>query len=128
MKKQIKPEALPLHLMMCKAFLLDLLTHFGETPAAEILFPQYFDITRRYTKQKHFLGVFLLFTASVRLRPPGPPLVPGVLLLSFIIMCNNDKSIYRSSYTKYSKCMTIAQPPKKFKISKCGVTKAYSFG
>ena len=31
-------------------------------------------------KKLIFSAVFLLFTASVRSRPPGPPAVPGVLL------------------------------------------------
>ena len=68
-------------------FCLLLLTHFGETPKAENLFPQYFGITRRYMRKKIFLSynlnflrkkadfwaVFLLFTASIWSRPPGPP-------------------------------------------------------
>ena len=29
------------------------------------------------------ISVFLLFTASVRSRPPGPPAVPGVFLIVF---------------------------------------------
>ena len=29
-----------------------------------------------------FLAFFLLFTASVQSRPPGPPLIPGVLYLT----------------------------------------------
>ena len=31
-------------------------------------------------KRGDFQAIFLLFTASVRSRPPGPPEVPGVLL------------------------------------------------
>ena len=56
-------------------------------------FTQYFGITRRYMQKKNIFGgkfyffkkkrcffpaVFLLFMASVRSRPPGPPAVPGV--------------------------------------------------
>ena len=65
----------------------------GKLPSVKICFPQYFGITRRYMQKKYLLGVnfiflrkkgyfsdfFLLFTASVRSRPPGPPAVPGVL-------------------------------------------------
>ena len=36
-------------------FRLLLLTHFGETPKAENLFPQYFSITRRYKQNKYFI-------------------------------------------------------------------------
>ena len=73
-----------------------LMTHFGESPVGENCFPQYFGITRSYmqkksyfkkiydifnffTKKSRFSSVFLLFMASVRSRPPGPPSVRGVL-------------------------------------------------
>ena len=71
-----------------------LLTYFGETPEDENLFPQYFGITRRnihflfFTKKSWFWGVFFLFAANVRSRPPGPPLFLGVFFfLSFSIKC-----------------------------------------
>ena len=58
----------------------------------QVCFPQYFGITRIYInfiflrkKNTNFLAVFLLFTASVRSRPPGPPAVPGVFLLKLSI-------------------------------------------
>ena len=31
-------------------------------------------------KKGDFRAIFLLFTASVRSRPPGPPAVPGVFI------------------------------------------------
>ena len=34
-----------------------------------------------YQKKAIFRTFFLLFTASVRSRPPGPPAVPGVLFI-----------------------------------------------
>ena len=61
-------------------------------PSFSLLF-LYFGITRRYMqkiflfgnfyfftrKKVDFLAIILLFTASVRSRPPGPPAVPGVI-------------------------------------------------
>ena len=55
----------------------------GNLPCVKICFPQYFCITRRYVQKKignfDFWAFFLFFTASIRSRPPGPPLVSGVL-------------------------------------------------
>ena len=34
-----------------------------------------------FKKKADFRAIFLLFTASVRSRPPGPPAVPGVFIL-----------------------------------------------
>ena len=36
---------------------------------------------KKEREKTDFRAIFLLFTASVRSRPPGPPLVPGVLTL-----------------------------------------------
>ena len=38
-----------------------------------------------YEKKAYFSAVFLLFTASIRSRPPGPPAVPGVFAFNIII-------------------------------------------
>ena len=72
-----------------------LLTHFRESPVCENLFPPIFWHSQKiYAKKIYFLQVnfiflrkkadflafFLLFTASVRSRPPEPPAVPGVLV------------------------------------------------
>ena len=61
----------------------------GKLPRLKICFPHYFGMKNIYKKKlwvifflrkkTNFRAFFLLFTASVRSRPPGPPLVPGVL-------------------------------------------------
>ena len=69
----------------------------GNLLCAKICFPQYFGITRRYMQSKIgqflffyekkeviFERFFLLFTASIGSRPPGPPAVPGVFSNIFI--------------------------------------------
>ena len=65
----------------------------GKLPRVKIRFPHYFGITRRYMqknmrrkkiwKKADFHSFFLLFTAIVRSRLPGPPLVPGVFWIAF---------------------------------------------
>ena len=37
-----------------------------------------------YEKKTDFREFFLLFTANVRSRPPGPPLDPGLLCTNFV--------------------------------------------
>ena len=45
-------------------------------------------------KKGDFSDVFLLFMASVRSRPPGPPAVPGVFSYCFLSMfCNNLNNV-----------------------------------
>ena len=39
-----------------------------------------------------FLAFFQLFTARVRSRPPGPPAVPGVYLITFILLINQTSA------------------------------------
>ena len=58
-----------------------LFTNFGETPVCKIISPQIF--WHKINAKKNRAN-FLLFTASVRSRPPGPPAVPGVLHLENI--------------------------------------------
>ena len=65
----------------------------GKLPRLNICSPQYFGTARRNMhffccnlylfyeeKNTDFWVFFLLFMASVQLRPPGPPQVPGVLV------------------------------------------------
>ena len=42
-----------------------------------------------------FRTFFLLFTASVRSRPPGPPAVPGVFLYTFLYFFMSIKKVWR---------------------------------
>ena len=52
-----------------------LLTHFGDTTEAEILFPPYIGITRRNMKKK----IVIFFYKKKRFSAAeAPPLVPGV--------------------------------------------------
>ena len=81
-------------------FRLLLLTHFGESPVREHLFPQYFGITRRYM-QKKVIFIFLRKKADFRARfrngqrsvmEPGPTPSPWSICFSFnttnIFYCN----------------------------------------
>ena len=81
------PLFLPSFSLSLFSLRLLLLTHFGDTPVCENLFPPIF---------------FLIYTASVWSRPPGPSLVRGVfsvlmqkinsLFIPFIIV--KTKTVY----------------------------------
>ena len=45
-----------------------------------------------FYEKKIFSSVFLLFKASVRAQPPGPPAVPGVF--SFALMYNDFPPLF----------------------------------
>ena len=77
-----------------------LLTHFGESPMCEIIFhPIFWHNQKIYAKKiwvnfifsrikcVFFSAVFLLFMASVRSRPTGPPAVPGVFVSFLFKFC-----------------------------------------
>ena len=62
-----------------------------------------------FTKKNDFWAIFILFTASILSRPPGPPAVPGVLIYMFLYITQLFAVLNRCKFPLYA-TLFLSQP------------------